>query len=159
MRLICECPSVSITTRAGTPCASSKEAAECRRSRNLIGIRPAAFSVRWKCRWQFRPSRGYRQGAQPALQAAGSDVELALGNLLVAAITSRAQGTWLRLKMCAADDCRWIFFDHSKPHSARWCATDVCGNRMKTRSYRARHRSPARGAGSHPRTNPMPAPL
>lgn len=41
-----ECPSTSITTRRGTPCASSKLAALCRRSRNRMRGRPARSSIR-----------------------------------------------------------------------------------------------------------------
>jgi predicted RNA-binding Zn ribbon-like protein len=43
-----------------------------------------------------------------------------------------------RLKMCASDDCRWIFFDRSKPANRRWCSSDGCGNRAKVKRYRAR---------------------
>jgi predicted RNA-binding Zn ribbon-like protein len=43
-----------------------------------------------------------------------------------------------RMKMCAADECEWIFFDQSKPANRRWCSSTRCGNRSKTRSYRER---------------------
>jgi predicted RNA-binding Zn ribbon-like protein len=49
-------------------------------------------------------------------------------------------GTLGRLKMCAAEECRRVFFDRSKPATRRWCMSTLCGNRMKTRTYRARHR-------------------
>lgn len=45
-----------------------------------------------------------------------------------------------RLKTCASDECRWIFFDRSKPANRHWCSSARCGNRQKTRTYRARHR-------------------
>ncbi len=45
-----------------------------------------------------------------------------------------------RLKMCASDECEWIFFDQSKPANRRWCSSARCGNRSKTRSYRERRR-------------------
>lgn len=48
-----------------------------------------------------------------------------------------------RLKMCASDECRWVFFDRSKPATRRWCSSSVCGNREKTRAYRTRHRTSA----------------
>jgi predicted RNA-binding Zn ribbon-like protein len=50
-------------------------------------------------------------------------------------------GTLDRLKMCAADECRRVFFDRSKPATRRWCMSTLCGNRIKTRTYRARHRA------------------
>jgi predicted RNA-binding Zn ribbon-like protein len=46
-----------------------------------------------------------------------------------------------RLKMCASDECEWVFFDRSKPGNRRWCSSTRCGNREKTRAYRERHRS------------------
>lgn len=49
-----------------------------------------------------------------------------------------ALGQLERLKMCGSPECRWIFFDRSKPANRRWCSSDRCGNREKTRSYRRR---------------------
>jgi predicted RNA-binding Zn ribbon-like protein len=46
-----------------------------------------------------------------------------------------------RLKMCASDECQWVFFDRSKPGNRRWCSSTRCGNREKTRAFRERHRS------------------
>jgi predicted RNA-binding Zn ribbon-like protein len=51
------------------------------------------------------------------------------------------KGTLDRLKMCAAEECRRVFFDRSKPATRRWCMSTLCGNRIKTRTYRARHRA------------------
>jgi predicted RNA-binding Zn ribbon-like protein len=48
-----------------------------------------------------------------------------------------------RLKTCASDECHWIFFDRSKPANRHWCSSARCGNRQKTRTYRARHRHDA----------------
>ena len=45
-----------------------------------------------------------------------------------------------RLKMCASDECQWIFFDRSKPANRHWCSSSICGNRQKTRAYRERQR-------------------
>jgi len=43
-----------------------------------------------------------------------------------------------RLKMCASEECHWVFYDRSKPGNRRWCSSALCGNRDKTRNYRAR---------------------
>jgi predicted RNA-binding Zn ribbon-like protein len=51
-----------------------------------------------------------------------------------------------RLKMCDSSECRWVFFDRSKPANRRWCSSDRCGNRQKVRTYRERHRSEEGGA-------------
>jgi predicted RNA-binding Zn ribbon-like protein len=54
-----------------------------------------------------------------------------------------ADGSWERLKICPADDCHWAFYDASKNRSRTWCNMQVCGNRKKTRAYRARNRTSA----------------
>ena len=43
-----------------------------------------------------------------------------------------------RVKICPADDCRWAFYDASRNRSRQWCSMEVCGNRAKARSHRAR---------------------
>jgi predicted RNA-binding Zn ribbon-like protein len=52
---------------------------------------------------------------------------------------SVAGGGWNRLKLCAAPDCRWAFYDTSRNGGGRWCSMEACGNRNKTRAYRLRH--------------------
>ncbi len=48
------------------------------------------------------------------------------------------RGTWSRIKICPADDCRWAFYDASRNRSRSWCSMAVCGNRAKARNHRAR---------------------
>ena len=72
------------------------------------------------------------------LRPAAEGVRGALAALLADAVRASTSGEWGRIKMCAADDCRNVFYDHSKPRNGRWCASKDCGNRMKTRSYRQR---------------------
>lgn len=68
------------------------------------------------------------------------DVRGALAELAGIVYTAMADGTWSRLKACQVDDCGWLFYDRSRNRSARWCQMAVCGNRAKTRAYRARRR-------------------
>lgn len=79
----------------------------------------------------------------PTFRPVDSGVRGALEGLLALVAVTVAEGTWDRLKVCAADDCRWAFFDTSKNRSRTWCAMGVCGNRHKTRAYRARRREHA----------------
>lgn len=75
-------------------------------------------------------------GPAPALQPA--DGANALG-CLVAQFHALAQSNRLdRFKMCASEDCRWVFYDRSRPGNRRWCSSALCGNRHKTRAYRER---------------------
>jgi predicted RNA-binding Zn ribbon-like protein len=39
------------------------------------------------------------------------------------------------VRMCAAEDCGWLFLDTSKNHSRRWCDMKTCGNRAKVRKF------------------------
>ncbi|RKS74908.1 putative RNA-binding Zn ribbon-like protein [Actinomadura pelletieri DSM 43383] len=65
----------------------------------------------------------------------------ALARLTAAIMDTVAAGTWPRLKVCQEDTCRWAFLDTSKNRSRAWCSMRVCGNRTKTRAYRARRRA------------------
>jgi len=72
----------------------------------------------------------------PRLAPATDGVQAALTGLLIDGLLLAQAGGWDRLKRCAADDCRWVFFDRSRPGSGRWCSQAACGNRDKTRRYR-----------------------
>lgn len=41
-----------------------------------------------------------------------------------------------RIRECAAEDCRLLFVDTSRPGHRRWCSMARCGNISKTRHYR-----------------------
>jgi predicted RNA-binding Zn ribbon-like protein len=72
------------------------------------------------------------------LEPARRDVPGALAELVGIVYTAMAEGTWWRLKACRRDICHWLFYDRSRNRSAVWCSMAVCGNRTKTRAYRAR---------------------
>ena len=70
----------------------------------------------------------------------GSAVDRVLGWL--AAIVARAMidGSWRRLKVCPGPHCGWVFYDHSRNGSGRWCSMNVCGGREKARAHYRRRR-------------------
>lgn len=74
----------------------------------------------------------------PYLVAGTADVTAGLGEALARTVTD---GRVHRLRMCAAPDCRWVFYDTSRNGGGRWCSMAVCGNRDKTRRYRERRAS------------------
>jgi len=78
----------------------------------------------------------------PALGPVHDGVRGALSQLLVAVNETVADGTWDRLKICSADDCRWAYLDQTKNRSRAWCEWG-CGNKAKTRAYRARKKAAA----------------
>ena len=75
------------------------------------------------------------------LKAAREDALAGLSSVIAELYDGSRNGTLDRLKMCASDECRRAFFDRSKPATRRWCMSSLCGNRMKTRSYRERQRN------------------
>jgi predicted RNA-binding Zn ribbon-like protein len=75
------------------------------------------------------------------LKAARDDALAGLSSVVAELYDGSRNGTLDRLKMCASDECRRVFFDRSKPATRRWCMSSLCGNRMKTRSYRERQRN------------------
>lgn len=77
-----------------------------------------------------------REGEVPELVPAGGGVRGGLAGIAAAAVGA----AWDRLKVCAEETCQWAFIDSSKNRSRSWCSMRVCGNRTKTRAYRARKR-------------------
>ena len=77
---------------------------------------------------------------QPGLRPMHQGVRGALSQLLVAVNSAVADDTWPRLKVCSSDECSWAFFDTTKNRSRTYCEWG-CGNRIKTRNYRARQRA------------------
>ncbi len=84
------------------------------------------------------PMRLTFPAGNPVLVPATDGVRAALGQVVVAMSQAEADGTWQRLKLCAEDTCQWAFLDTSKNRSRTWCSMGICGNRNKTRAYRAR---------------------
>ncbi len=77
---------------------------------------------------------------RPLLRPVHDGVRGALSLLLIAAQEAVADSSWQRLKICVDAECGWTFFDASKNQSRNWCEWG-CGNRAKTRNYRARQRA------------------
>lgn len=72
-------------------------------------------------------------------EALGSGVSATHARIVLAVQEAMAAGTWSRLKACR--QCSWAYYDYSKNRSATWCSMQICGNRRKTRAYRARRRT------------------
>jgi predicted RNA-binding Zn ribbon-like protein len=81
---------------------------------------------------------GFEAGT-PTLVPAADGGAAGVARILAAVAQSAFDGSWERIKMCPAGDCLVAFYDESRNRSRAWCSMEVCGNRTKTRSYRARH--------------------
>ncbi len=60
-------------------------------------------------------------------------------------LMSIQENVWGRLKACP--DCRWVFYDHSRNGSKRWCGMcageeggRACGTIAKVKNYRAKRK-------------------
>jgi predicted RNA-binding Zn ribbon-like protein len=82
-------------------------------------------------------------GQGPEFVAHRHDVRGALGLLLALVARAMLDGTWQRLKVCPGEDCGWMFFDHSRNRSGRWCSMSVCGGREKAKAHYRRKRARA----------------
>lgn len=79
-------------------------------------------------------------GSAPVLTTSADGVLGGLARVAVSAHETVAAGDWPRLKICALDECAWAYYDHSKNRSRFYCEHG-CGNKIKTRAYRARQRA------------------
>jgi predicted RNA-binding Zn ribbon-like protein len=75
------------------------------------------------------------------LRAVGTSLTERLADLLIVIRDAQRDGSWARLKACANEDCRWVFYDQSRNRGGSWCDMAACGNRLKNRDFRARHRA------------------
>lgn len=69
----------------------------------------------------------------------------AAGDMLSIVLRYVAGGQWSRLKACP--DCRWVFYDHTRNGSKRWCLMyaggpegRACGTIAKVRNHRQRQK-------------------
>lgn len=64
----------------------------------------------------------------------------ALARAATPLVEAIASGSTDRFRICANDDCRWVFEDASRARRRRWCDMATCGNRAKVQRYRSRRR-------------------
>jgi predicted RNA-binding Zn ribbon-like protein len=62
-------------------------------------------------------------------------VDGAIAALLAISARAMIDGRWRRFKACPGRGCGWVFYDHSRNQSGRWCSMSVCGGREKARAY------------------------
>ena len=79
-------------------------------------------------------------GTAPVLTTTDDGVLGGLALVAVSAHETVATGEWGRLKICSFDECEWAYVDRSKNRSRHYCEFG-CGNKLKTRAYRARRRA------------------
>jgi predicted RNA-binding Zn ribbon-like protein len=124
----------ALQLRASVRCYLECEPAERRKNKDAVRSLNAALKL-FPLLARAQIDRGMMLGA------ARDDALAGLSTISAELYDGSIKGTLDRLKMCAAEECRRVFFDRSKPATRRWCMSTLCGNRIKTRAYRERQRS------------------
>ena len=73
----------------------------------------------------------------------GDPIDDALARLAEPLVDEIQAGNADRVRICANDTCRWIFYDESRAGRRRWCDMASCGNRAKAARHRARVKAAA----------------
>ena len=87
----------------------------------------------------------------------GDAIDDALARIAEPIVREIGSGHDDRIRICANDTCRWIFFDESRGGRRRWCDMATCGNRAKARRHRARLRAPGDPAIERASDSPSPS--
>jgi predicted RNA-binding Zn ribbon-like protein len=81
-------------------------------------------------------------GVAAAWTGAGDELDRPLWPIALSAAQLLVSGDLhVRLRECANHPCGWLFVDHSRSRTRRWCAMQGCGNRVKARRHYARRRA------------------
>ena len=70
----------------------------------------------------------------------GDPVSGAMARLSEAVARELTGDAMRRLRICANDECRWVFNDHSPAGRRKWCDMSSCGNRAKAARHRERQK-------------------
>ncbi len=81
------------------------------------------------------------ENGQPVLAPEDDGTRAAIGRIVALVAVLAPSDDWKRLKGCRDEHCRVAFYDKSRNRSRAWCSMEVCGNREKARSFRARHKA------------------
>jgi predicted RNA-binding Zn ribbon-like protein len=114
------------------------------RANNGVGGNEGELAPLLEAAERSRYRTGVSADGRVSLAPARSDLGGFEARLLLALERLQSHGAWPRLKACTDDGCQWAFFDATRNRSRTWCSMEECGNRQKTRRYRARRSS---GAG------------
>jgi predicted RNA-binding Zn ribbon-like protein len=64
-----------------------------------------------------------------------SDLDSGLWPVARAAADLLLSDELANLRLCASEDCAWLFLDKTKNKRRRWCNMKICGNRVKARRH------------------------
>ena len=71
----------------------------------------------------------------------GDPIEGAMARLVESVAREVSQGNPERMRVCANEECRWVFHDTSRSGRRRWCDMSTCGNRAKVARHREKRKA------------------
>jgi predicted RNA-binding Zn ribbon-like protein len=71
----------------------------------------------------------------------GDELERPLWPIIASAEELLTGGEISLVRECGSENCSWLFLDHSRNKSRRWCDMKTCGNRAKAKRHYERARS------------------
>ena len=71
----------------------------------------------------------------------GDPISGAMARIAEAVARELTQGESKRMRICANDECRWVFRDFSPAGRRKWCDMSTCGNRAKAARHRERQKA------------------
>ncbi|MFD9947576.1 CGNR zinc finger domain-containing protein [Nonomuraea sp. NPDC059023] len=112
--------------------------------RAALGVERPAVLASWLEQHPLRAELSSDPGSPPLVLTPEDGT--AAGRVLAVVAEAVRAGQWARLKACP--DCSWVFYDHSRNGSRRWCVMSPggsdsrgCGSIAKVRAYRERRRA------------------
>lgn len=122
------------------------------RPADLGAVETLNRTLRWREVIELVPTTdgvalGERDGSDPVAEA--------LARLVEPVAELVAGGRTERLRVCASETCRWVFYDVSRAGKRVWCDMRTCGNRAKARRHRERARTVAIDPGSSEVARPL----
>jgi predicted RNA-binding Zn ribbon-like protein len=132
---------------AAPPRVSGRQLAAGRVLREAInrlarpGIEPQPGDREELNRWAARPALAPQLTAGGELVwVAARPVEETFATIARDAVDLLSGPLAGRIRECSAPDCALLFVDVSRPGGRRWCSSEACGNRTRTKAYRRRRK-------------------
>jgi predicted RNA-binding Zn ribbon-like protein len=132
---------------ASPPTVSNRQLAAGRALREAInrlarpGIEPEPADPGEVNRWAARaPLAPQLTAGSKLVWVADRPVEAIFATIARDAVDLLSGPLAARIRECGAPDCALLFVDTSRPGGRRWCSTEGCGNRVRTKAYRQRRK-------------------
>jgi hypothetical protein len=109
---------------------------------------PADTALGWAGVTNHASTVGFRQtfselGEVQPQQVTGDPV---VGAVIFSVVELIGANALSRIRVCANEVCRHVFYDTTRSRTQRWHSYEVCGNRTNVAAYRTR-KTTSRGAG------------